>query len=215
VALPALLIIQGVDGSVFQKDRERSIGLLGAEHEVVAGPSGVAHGRFRLLKEIDNATPALARALADGKRFETATLKFWRLPRGMKEENHLTIALFGAKVVGQRFRMLNIRDPALQPLPETEEISFTYESIRYDTKLGRIDSSSAEHCQSNSSDKIDAKVFLASAEESLSELVGGKAKQVGADVASALAAQGKEIGAAIAEGVRDGLKPADPEQGAA
>lgn len=146
MALTAYLRLKGrkqgeFRGSVTLKGREGRMAVLESSHEVmvpVDGASGLAAGRaehrpFIIVKEIDQATPALYQALIDGELLEEAELQYWA-PKGRSagaEAVRYTVLLRHARLTGIRFVQPDVLDPDLRAFPEAEELSLVYEQIEW------------------------------------------------------------------------------------
>jgi len=115
-AMDAYLELDGVPGNGSGPGREDLIKVIGSSHEVFAPrdaasglPTGVRqHEPFRIIKEVDIASPILYQALTDNWTFQTWELKFWQeIPVSPYEQQYYTVRLFDAKIVGIRYEALN------------------------------------------------------------------------------------------------------------
>ncbi len=154
MTLAAFLTLSGttgnVRGSARQKGREGKIFVTAFDHTILAerqGPSLVdplgmptskrRHGVFIITKPLDRSTPFLHRAHSLGAPFSSFVLECWRIPpagggpSGVNEENHWTVTLEGARIATIRTLLANVRIPLNAPLPEHEEVEFTYDKIQF------------------------------------------------------------------------------------
>jgi type VI secretion system secreted protein Hcp len=116
--------------------------VLESSHEVSVpfdAVSGLAGGRaehrpFIVVKEIDQATPALYRALVEAEPIDEAELQYWA-PKGKggagAEIMRYSVRLRQARLVGVRFVQPDVLDADLRAFPEAEELSFVYEQIEW------------------------------------------------------------------------------------
>lgn len=132
-------------------DRKGKIVVLAYDHTVVAEataktdpfgtpgtPSGKrTHGLFTITKPLDRASPLLQKAAGDGELFTTFVLQCFRVPpagggpKGVLEEGHWKVVLKNARIATIKTYMLNVRVPKNSPLPEMEDVAFTYETIGF------------------------------------------------------------------------------------
>lgn len=146
MALTAYLRLKGsqqgeIRGSVLTKGREGRMAVLESSHELtvpVDGVSGLAAGRaehrpFVVVKEIDQATPALYRALVERELLVEAELQYWALKSKTAgtEVIRYAVQLRNARLMGMRFVQPDVLDADLRAFPEAEELSFTYERIEW------------------------------------------------------------------------------------
>lgn len=143
MTLPAFLRLKvggtQVPGSSRFKDREGQIVVFGLRHEVTTdrGPDGhpagsPKHRSFVLVKDIDRASAHLQRAFADNVVFSEFLLELQRMPPvGGPQESYVMIGLTKPRITGIRAIMPNLRTPENAPLPEREEIAFSYEQISW------------------------------------------------------------------------------------
>jgi len=150
-ALNAYLTLKGekqgvIQGGVTQKGRENKILLIAYNHEIKV-PVDVAtgqtagrrqHGLFTITKEVDRSSPLLYQALATNEAFPQFELQCWRAtPTGL-EQQHYTIKLTNARVVGIRQQMPNTANPDLKRYETYEEVSFSYQTITWTWTEGGI-----------------------------------------------------------------------------
>jgi type VI secretion system secreted protein Hcp len=156
MALNAYLKIKGqksgdVKGSVTQKGREDSIGVIAVSHEIVSPrdpASGLPTGKrmhkpFVITKELDKSSPILYNILVNNENVTEFELKFWtpQLKAAMgtgAEVQHYTVKLTNANIANINFRMLNNKNPELMKFAEYEEVSFTYQKIEWTWNDGGI-----------------------------------------------------------------------------
>ena len=138
-------------GGITQKGREGKIGVIAVDHSVLMphdAASGLATGRkmsrpFKVTVELDKATPLFYNAMASNENLSEVTLEFWTpqikaASRLGCEVQHYTVKLTNASISEIHFNMANIRVPELEKMPQTLEISFTYQKIEYLWKDGGI-----------------------------------------------------------------------------
>ena len=135
-----------VKGSVTQRGREDSIGVIAVSHRIVAprDPStGQASGKrkhesWMFTKELDKSTPILFHMLCTNEVLPTATFKFWAVDHKGGEAQHYTVKLTNATVGSQEFRQLDIRNLEFAKHAEYEEVHLTYQSIEWTWNDGGI-----------------------------------------------------------------------------
>jgi type VI secretion system secreted protein Hcp len=132
-----------VQGSVTQKGREGKIAIIAFDHEIrtpVDLPTGLPtgktqHGTLTITKELDKSTPLLYQALVQSQTLSDWELQCWRpnlQPGGTgSEQQHYTVKLEGARVVGIKQRMPNNKNPELTRFETYEEVTFSYQSIEW------------------------------------------------------------------------------------
>ena len=133
-----------IKGSILQKGREDSIGVIAVCHSIVSPrdvqsglPTGQRmHKPFVFTKELDKATPPLYNILCTNENISEAVFKFWtpqiRATAGVGTEvQHFTIKLTNANIASIDFRMANIRHPDLVKFTEYEEVALTYQKIEW------------------------------------------------------------------------------------
>jgi type VI secretion system secreted protein Hcp len=140
-----------VKGSITQKGREDSIGVIAYDHlikvptDAASGaPTGkTQHGLFKFTKELDKSTPILFSAMTNNEVLSEAVFKFWtpqlKAAAGVGTEvQHFTVKLTNARIVDIRANMQNIRNPELTKYSEQEEVSLTYQKIEWTWNDGGI-----------------------------------------------------------------------------
>jgi type VI secretion system secreted protein Hcp len=132
-----------IQGGVTQKGREGKIAVIAFDHEIKSPtdlptglPTGKAqHGTLTITKELDKSTPLLYQALVGNQTLSDWELQCWRpnLQAGGtgSEQQHYTVKLEGARVVGIRQRMPNNKNPELMRFETYEEVTFSYQSIEW------------------------------------------------------------------------------------
>lgn len=158
MAQEAFLVLAGeksaeIKGTALQKTRENQITVVAFEHKVAAeriaaggllekGKPGTPspkrrHHSIVVTKEFDHASPLLHKAHTANEGFKTWELHCWHTPpagggpRGVREENHYTIRLSGARIASLRTVMPNARKQENFSVPEYEEVEFTYDQIAW------------------------------------------------------------------------------------
>jgi type VI secretion system secreted protein Hcp len=140
-----------IKGSVTQKGREDSIGVIAFTHDVKTPTdptTGAAtgkrqHGVFKITKELDKSTPLLYNSWAINENLSEVTFKFWspNLKGGMgggTEVQNYTVKLTNAHIVNIKSELPNVRVPELMKLEQQEEVSFTYQRIDWTWNEGGI-----------------------------------------------------------------------------
>jgi type VI secretion system secreted protein Hcp len=89
------------------------------------------HGLFTITKEEDKSTNLLYAAMLQNQTLGDWELQCWRPGPTGQEQQHYTVKLKNAMVVGVRRITPNVKDPALARLDTYEEVSFSYESIEW------------------------------------------------------------------------------------
>lgn len=140
-----------IKGSIIQKGREDSIGVIATAHSIISPrdpqsglPTGQRmHKPFVITKELDKSTPLLYNVLCTNENLSEVTIKYWtpqiRATTGTGTEiQHYTVQLINANIASIDFRQLNIRDTNLVKFAEYEEIAMTYEKITWTWTDGGI-----------------------------------------------------------------------------
>jgi len=143
-----------IKGSITQKGREGSIGVIAASHEIVSPrdpqsglPTGQRmHKPFVITKELDKASPILLHVLCSNENLSEVTIKFWtpqlKAASGAGSEvQHYTVKLTNANIANISFHQANIRNPELVKFAEYEEIAMTYQKIEWTWTDGGITAS--------------------------------------------------------------------------
>jgi type VI secretion system secreted protein Hcp len=143
-----------IQGSITQKTREDSIGVIAVSHQIVSprdAASGMPTGKrmhkpFVITKELDKATPKLYQALVNNENLPKWTLKFFTPGTAANknlgtEVNHYTVELVNANIASIDFVMKNNRRPENTQFPEYEEIAFTYQKIIWTWNDGGLSAS--------------------------------------------------------------------------
>lgn len=143
-----------VKGSVTQKGREESIGVIAVSHSIVSPrdpQSGLPTGRrmhkpWVFTKELDKSSPILFRLLCTNENLTSATFNFWapQLKAGTgagTEVQNYTVKLTNANIASYDFRQANIRHPDLVKFAEYEEVALTYQKIEWTWHDGGISAS--------------------------------------------------------------------------
>lgn len=155
MALSSYLKIRGqaqgeFKGGSIQKGREGWIIVSAYNHEMLTPRdpiNGLPTGRrihtpLSILKEIDPSTPAFFNAMINDEMLTSVELKNFSPNKlgtaGGQGVETLTysIILTNAKIMNIRSAMLNNNDPDLMRYERTEEISFSYEKIKFQWHLG-------------------------------------------------------------------------------
>lgn len=154
--MPAHLTLEGekqgkIEGSCTQKGREGTILVQGLDHDVTIPTdiqTGLAagkrvHGKFKIIKEFDKASPLLYQALVTGEHMKNVEVKFFRISKTGAEEHYFTIRLEDAVLQSVRPWMPNCMDKGMASFGHMEDVSFTYRKIIWrhevDKKEGQDD----------------------------------------------------------------------------
>lgn len=210
-----------IKGSARQQTRKGKISVIAYTHTIHAKrwqdqpgkrkgqPNGdQTHGRLVIVKELDHATPKLHEAMAESEKFDRFELHCWRVPpagggpNGVREENHWTVHLDGARIAAIRTVMPYARATANQLIPEYEEVEFTYERIGFlwsalTGKDGEIGQANSEVHEASFADTDDL--------DQLGEILSRTGKQIGESVA-------KDVAEAIQEAAKDYVEEALKEK---
>jgi type VI secretion system secreted protein Hcp len=143
-----------IAGSITQKTREDSIGVIAVSHQIVSprdAASGMPTGKrmhkpFVITKELDKATPKLYGALVTNENLPKWVLKFYTPGTAATknlgtEVNHYTVELVNANIASIDFVMKNNRRQENMQFPECEEIAFTYQKIIWTWNEGGLSAS--------------------------------------------------------------------------
>jgi type VI secretion system secreted protein Hcp len=133
-----------IKGSITQKGREDSVGIIAMSHEIempinlVSGmPSGGRlHKPFVVEKELDKSSPILYNCLCTNENLTEVTIKFWtpqiKAASGVGAEvQHYTVTLKNVHISSIQSRMDNVKNPELVKYMQYETIAFTYHQISW------------------------------------------------------------------------------------
>lgn len=140
-----------VKGSITQKGREDSIGVIAVSHSIVSPrdpQSGLPTGKrmhkpWVFTKELDKSSPILFNLLCTNENITSAIFKFWApqtkggAGAGSEVQNY-TVKLTNANIASYDFRQANIRHPDLVKFAEYEEVALTYQKIEWTWHDGNI-----------------------------------------------------------------------------
>ncbi|MCC7537974.1 MAG: type VI secretion system tube protein Hcp [Deltaproteobacteria bacterium] len=140
-----------VKGSITQKGREDSMGVIAVSHEIISPrdpqsglPTGHRqHKPFVITKELDKASPILRNIMVTNENITEATIKFWtpqikaQTGQGI-EVQHYTIKLTNANIATLQFVQPNVKIPDQAKFTEYEELGMTYEKIEWTWTEGGI-----------------------------------------------------------------------------
>lgn len=140
-----------VKGSITQKGREDSIGVIAVSHSIVSPrdpQSGLPTGRrmhkpWVFTKELDKSSPILFNLLCTNENITSAIFNFWapqtKVGAGTGSEvQNYTVKLTNANIASYDFRQANIRHPDLVKFAEYEEVALTYQKIEWTWHDGNI-----------------------------------------------------------------------------
>ncbi len=151
--MPSHLELEGekqgkIEGSCDMKGREGTILVYAMNHEIHIPrdpQSGLAsgkriHGPLTILKEYDKSSPKLYQALSQGEHMKNVKIKWYRIsPKGI-EEHYFTHTLENAIVVSIKPYMPIAFLAENEPYRHMEEVSFTYEKIKWTWEPDGIES---------------------------------------------------------------------------
>lgn len=126
-----------IKGSITQKGREDSIGVIAVKHEVTSprdAATGLSTGKrmhkpYVITKELDKSSPLLYNAMINNELISEFSVQHWTSSPTGAEVQHYTVELNDATISNISSVMLNTRVPELQNRKEYEEVSFTYRKI--------------------------------------------------------------------------------------
>lgn len=150
--MPSHMTVDGenqgkIDGSCDMEGREDTILVYEMTHDlhIPRDPqSGLAsgkriHGPLRIVKEFDKASPKLAQALCTGEHMKEVVIKWYRIDPKGSEEHYFTHTLQNAIVVEIKPYMPLAFLPENEPYRHMEEVSFTYEKIKWTWEVDGIE----------------------------------------------------------------------------
>jgi type VI secretion system secreted protein Hcp len=132
---PSYAYFDGIDGSVEDAGREKSVMVLELDHIVEvpvdvkdASATGTRrHGSMKLVCNIDKATPRLMECVCFSKTIPKVKVEYWRTNNDGKQENYYNINLEAVRIVKAEHWFPNVDDAATT----TYKDMMTYE-LRYD-----------------------------------------------------------------------------------
>ena len=133
-------------GSASQKGHEGMIAIIGSSHDVVAPrdlATGQASGKrqykpFIVTKEVDKSSPLLYSIISSNEVLQEITIQFYRTNAAGQEALAYTVKLTNASIGEIKFTQPEATKPETKSLPETEEISFTYQKIQWTWAEGNV-----------------------------------------------------------------------------
>ena len=150
--MPSHMTIEGenqgkMDGSCDMEGREDTILVYAVDHDIHIPrdpQSGLAsgkriHGPFRIVKEFDKSSPKIHQALCTGEHLSDVTIKWYRIDPNGSEEHYYTHTLTNAIVVEVKPFMPLAFMPENEPYRHMEEVSFTYEKIKWTWEVDGIE----------------------------------------------------------------------------
>lgn len=137
-----------IRGEVTQKGRENQHRLLAYSHEIVSPrdpATGQATGKrqhqpFRIVKLLNQGSPPLMTAMTTSEDLSSVVIDVWTPTSAGVEVKLLTYTLTNARIVSLRPWMPNRSDASAQNYPPSEEIAFTYQTIKVVYQNGGIQS---------------------------------------------------------------------------
>ncbi len=131
--------LQGaIEGSCEIEDREGSILVQGLDHvvEIPTDSKGVTAGRrvhrpVTVTKEIDKSSPMLYQALCTSERLTEVRIDWYRVDETGIQELYFTTFMENAFVTRIRPWIPNVMEQGSEGFRHMEDVSFTYEKIRW------------------------------------------------------------------------------------
>lgn len=140
-AMMAYLTLKGqksgqVKGSITQKGREDSIGVLAMAQSSAVSAGKLRVGQVILTKEVDRSSPILRQMLDTQENITEATIRFWtpQIKAGTgvgSEVQYYTLRLTKARIVYLKTTMDNIRDPSLVKYAIHEDVGLAFERAEW------------------------------------------------------------------------------------
>lgn len=142
-AMMAYLYLKGqksgqVKGSVTQKGREDSIGVIALEQATAVSAGKLHVGQVILTKEVDRSSPVLRQMLDTQEPIAEATVRFWAPQKTGAEFQYYTLRLTKARIVYLKTTMDNVRDPDLLRYAMHEQLGLAYERAEWTWNDGGI-----------------------------------------------------------------------------
>jgi len=151
MAIPVYLWLEDgggvpVKGSVGVNGRENSIEVCELMHSVeqpVDPLSGKMttrhlHSSYAFMKNVDNASPHLYKALSSGQTFKKAVFKFYRINYNGQEEEYFRTTLDNVKVTEIEPFIMDIKKPCWERHDHLEYVDFAYEKITWHYLDGNV-----------------------------------------------------------------------------
>jgi type VI secretion system secreted protein Hcp len=151
--MPCHLTLEGekqgkIEGSCDMKGREGTILAYAMDHDIHIPrdpQTGLAsgkriHGPLTIVKEYDKGSPLLYQALCTGEHMKNVTIKWYRIDAKGSEEHYFTHTLENAIIVSIRPFMKMAFLQENEPYRHMEEVSFTYEKIKWTWEPDGIES---------------------------------------------------------------------------
>jgi type VI secretion system secreted protein Hcp len=99
------------------------------------------HGPLTITKYFDVSSPVLFSALCSGEQMSDVKCSFWKKKEDGGEEEYYRISLKNAIIVAIRPWISNVLLEQNERLQHMEDVSFTYESIKWEHTLGSKEAS--------------------------------------------------------------------------
>ncbi len=139
--------LQGdIEGDCEFEGREGTILVQSVDHvvEIPTDSRGASTGRrvhrpLTVTKEIDSSTPMLYQALCTGERLTEVTLDWYRIDESGLEELYYVVYMENVIINRVRPWMPNALDGNNSGMRHMEDVSFTYEKIRWTWELDGIE----------------------------------------------------------------------------
>jgi type VI secretion system secreted protein Hcp len=138
-----------IKGSIIQKGRENSIGVIAFEQATkieTSVASGIASGRVSIgqiiiTKEVDKSSPILRNMLLNMEVITDARIVFTTPTASGTVIEYYMVRLTNARIVSMKTVMANIRNPELGKLLMYEEVTFAYQRADWTWPDGGITTS--------------------------------------------------------------------------
>jgi len=151
MAIPVYLWLEDdagriVKGSVDVNGRENSIEVCELMHSVerpvdpFTGTITVRpiHSSYAFMKNVDNSSPHLYRALCSGKTFKKAVFTFYQINYSGQEEEYFRTTLDNVKVTEIEPFVMDIKNSRWERHDHLEYVDFTYEKITWHYLDGNV-----------------------------------------------------------------------------
>jgi type VI secretion system secreted protein Hcp len=151
--MPSHITLEGerqgkIAGSCDMKGREGTILVYAMDHDIHIPrdpQTGLAsgkriHGPLTVVKEYDKSSPLLYQALCTGEHMKNVTMKWYRIDAKGSEEHYFTHTLENAIIVSIKPFMKMAFLQENESYRHMEEVSFTYEKIKWTWEADGIES---------------------------------------------------------------------------
>ncbi|MBV9156369.1 MAG: type VI secretion system tube protein Hcp [Acidobacteriaceae bacterium] len=143
----ANMTVPGIQGSCDIQGREGTIRVQYVEHNVsrpydidTGQPTGRrVHSPFVIRKEVDKASPLLYRDLAEGKKYDSVELKWYRTAKDGNQEHYFTTKLTDALLVSIKALKKDTQDLSSKSYKDMEDVSFVYRRIDWKEETNGVE----------------------------------------------------------------------------